>query len=448
MTGRLKDHVGDPDAAMSDSTTPTDDGYEDSTYCNCMAGIGTSSNSNCSDSVGQGQALDIILVQQQHGELETTNNSATLHISVACNDFNVSFPGRCGIVRVYLNENYVDGLDMKSSKGECRFMYGHTKKPNAQGLQQLLQLFLSNRNLNSTHPSQPQCHCPVSFHLTNATTGVVLGIAQATLFLWQSTDRIIACDIDGTITKSNVRGVWDTIVTERYDHVHPGVAGFLQQLEQHVSAGRPSSSSSLVEKQEHQQPHYQQQQFRIVYLTSRPMSLVATTRKFLQTFTQNDCSKTMTTTTSRLPIGPVFCNLSDLTSVLLSELVWKNIYCYKRDVLTSQVLVPFSMVRHAPLPMPSSRAASKQPQQQTLVIGIGNTVFDTMAYEMAGIPLDCIFQINDKGKILCFDKSETHGEALGRDPKHYASLQGTIFQGYTDPKLLQEVQRKLNQSCY
>lgn len=350
---------------------------------------------------------------------------------------------------------------ISSPKEGCRFLHGNTKKPSLRALQQLQSSLLQYSKQQQQQQQQEEGGYPIRFHLfdskTTSETTVILGIAEATMFLWQSTDSIVACDIDGTITKSNVRGAWDTIVTERYDHVHPGVAGFLQTLQLQ-----------------------QNQQLHIVYLTSRPMSLVATTRKFLQTFEQQQegqqeheeahngtVSTTTTTKLARLPAGPIFCNLLDLGSVLMSELWWKDVYRYKKDVLTSQILLPFQMVSHD-LSMSSSlstttTAASAavdgttkpHDHQSTLVMGFGNTTFDTMAYEMAGIPLDCIYQINERGMIKCYDDTSSHvpvtvnsSERLAApQPKDYTCMKGSTFQGYTDPKLLDDVQRKLNQCC-
>jgi hypothetical protein len=36
-----------------------------------------------------------------------------------------------------------------------------------------------------------------------------LPLAPVNIFLWSSTDRIMVVDVDGTITRSNIRGVVD-----------------------------------------------------------------------------------------------------------------------------------------------------------------------------------------------------------------------------------------------
>jgi phosphatidate phosphatase PAH1 len=40
----------------------------------------------------------------------------------------------------------------------------------------------------------------------------------------------VVSDIDGTITKSNARGVIDTIFTENYQYCHEGICNLLSNL--------------------------------------------------------------------------------------------------------------------------------------------------------------------------------------------------------------------------
>jgi hypothetical protein len=335
----------------------------------CVAGIGETDTS----SVFRGQALDIIIVQ----------NSDPSDPNASCNDFSVSFYGKQGLVRIQLNGIYMCALDMVApAKGTCRFIQGHTMKPSSQGLQGLMQSLDPNQSSHS-----------LCFHLLDSTSSVVLGTAEANLFLWTSNDRILVFDIDGTITKSNVRGLWDTVLVDTYDHVHPDIARFLHD----VTTAK----------------HH------VIYLTSRPMSLLTKTRKFLKTFEQRSIT---------LPIGPIFCNPKGLAAVLASELLWKDIYLDKREILTSQIILPFQI------------AGSAVP----LVAGFGNSLTDTMAYEMAGISLSCIYQINQKGIITCYDKPSVsiHSRRKALD---YSLFEGRSFRGYQDPELLKDVQTKINQ---
>jgi phosphatidate phosphatase PAH1 len=336
--------------------------------CDCLGIGGTDTHS-----LFRGQALDVIIVQ----------NSDPNDRYASCNDFSVSFSGKQGLVRIQLNGIYICALDMVApAKGTCRFIQGHTQKPSSEGLQRLMQALDPNQ---SSHP--------LCFHLLDSNSSEVLGTAEANLFLWSSNDRILVCDIDGTITKSNVRGLWDTVWVDTYDHIHPDIARFLN----HITSER----------------HH------VVYVTSRPLSLLTKTRKFLKTFQQHSIT---------LPVGPIFCNPKGLAAVLVSELLWKDIYLDKREILISQIVLPFEIVGTA----------------VPLVAGFGNSVTDTMAYEMAGISLSCIYQINQEGIITCFDK--TPGSTYSKDkPLDCALFEGRSFRGYQDPELLADVQSKINQ---
>jgi phosphatidate phosphatase PAH1 len=355
----------------------------------------------------QGQALDVILVHNNKDQF-------------ACNEFNVSFPQK-GLVRIHLNGVYVEGLDMESTtaKKMCRFVHSvpnDTKKPEA--LQPLLDklatsMHTSSSTSSSNQQEQQKSHS-LCFHLVDSSSGVVRGTAYANMFVWKSCDRLIVCDIDGTITKSNVRGAWDTILTESYRHVHDGVTTFLQQL--------------LLMGDDRQHVHH------VIYVTSRPMSLATTTRKFLQNL-QQDATK--------LPAGPLFCNLRDMGSVLASELLWKDIHHHKLNMLTNQIVVPYNQVA-----VDVSSATTATPPL-LFVAGFGNAITDTMTYNMAGIPKPRIYQINKQGKITCFDRTndlyllQQQHTTKRQHTSCYSPFEGTIFQGYTDPNLLEDVQSKL-----
>jgi len=88
------------------------------------------------------------------------------------------------------------------------------------------------------------------------------GIARAFMFLWWHTDSVVVSDIDGTITKSNARGVLGTIVTSQYDKAaHDGICHLLTAFSQ---------------------------KSQVVYLTSRPIILANHTRKFLANLKQKN----------------------------------------------------------------------------------------------------------------------------------------------------------------
>jgi hypothetical protein len=58
----------------------------------------------------------------------------------------------------------------------------------------------------------------------------IIAMAPFDIYFWSSSDRIFVCDIDGTVTKSNILGILDTVVTQQYTFCHDGVCEFLQSL--------------------------------------------------------------------------------------------------------------------------------------------------------------------------------------------------------------------------
>jgi hypothetical protein len=147
----------------------------------------------------------------------------------------------------------------------------------------------------------------------------VVGVAHANIFLWTHQDQIVVMDIDGTITKSNARGVVDTILTQTYKYCHDGVCQLLSRLQQQL--------------------HTQ-----ILYVTSRPIGLAARTRRFLAHLEQD---------AARLPEGPLLGFGGSISQLLIMELVSKNTHQFKADMLWKQVVKPFRNV--------SSNASSVSP---------------------------------------------------------------------------------------
>lgn len=235
----------------------------------------------------------------------------------------------------------------------------------------------------------------------------VLGVAHSNIFVWSRVDRIVVMDIDGTITKSNARGILDTIVTENYQYCHEGVCSML---------------SRIRERYEH---------VKMIYVTSRPLTLACHTRKFLKTLEQGS---------SKLPPGPILGFGGSLPQLLVMELVSRKTHHFKAEMLWKQVVKPFrEMMSDAPSASPVFAA------------GFGNTIMDVQAYHMAGIDLDKIYMINKNSRITAFDKkvdqewlnlTATSSGMLGatvgvpRPRNWYKTLMGNSFRGYTDQDLL------------
>ena len=189
--------------------------------------------------------------------------------------------------------------------------------------------------------------------------GTIAATAEAHLYLWNSSDSIIVSDIDGTITKSDIRGVIDTLIQDKYEHVHEDICKFFHSILDVGRAGREEDCNADVEEEEgcfvtggstsklqsNTNPKSMDRnragEVRFLYLSARPVSLIGQTRKFLQTVSQSCATKQI----HNLPPGPIMCHRSALSSVLYSELVAKNIHEFKADVLARQVVIPFVAAR-------------------------------------------------------------------------------------------------------
>jgi len=302
----------------------------------------------------QGEASDVIVVPN-----ENTN------LPPSCSDFLVQFEdnntttNNSKRISVTVNGSQCQGMEMKLTEKGCRFIKGESLKPPLEALHSLLKLLVKGKNT-------------IRYSLFNDTTNQVMGRAEANLFLWSVSSHVIVCDIDGTITKSNARGVLDTMVLESYAYAHDGVCEFLSHLKQ--------LDDSL----------------QILYLTSRPVSYAKTTRRFLEGLRQAAAAAAGEDDDQQqqhsLPHGPLFMHPGTLGTVLFSELVSKDTHMYKHDTLMRQVVLVFA-------------AAGRDSMKNLLISGFGNALTDSVAYEMAGISRQDIYMIDKKSQISCMNAS-------------------------------------------
>jgi phosphatidate phosphatase LPIN len=149
------------------------------------------------------------------------------------------------------------------------------------------------------------------------------------IFLWDHSDLLVVSDIDGTITKSDVVGLVDSIGMDGgFGHTHAGVCEFYT--------------------------HLKNRDLRFVYLTSRPISLMGYTRKFINNLRQGEES---------LPDGLMLCHTGSVRDVLITELVKKNPNEFKADVLRRQIVIPFA-------------AAGRDVENKLFIAGFGNKLTD------------------------------------------------------------------------
>ncbi|KAH8095305.1 phosphatidylinositol transporter [Aureococcus anophagefferens] len=123
-------------------------------------------------------------------------------------------------------------------------------------------------------------------------------VAEARAFLWDAGDRVVVCDVDGTITASDVRGFLDSTMSAAPSFAHGGVCAFLGG----VVAPRA----------------------RVLYLTSRPVALAASTRAFLASLRQGR---------DGLPDGPLVTSGEGLLGAVYAEVVAKTPDVFKTRAL-------------------------------------------------------------------------------------------------------------------
>lgn len=509
-----------------------------------------------------GLALDTIVVlpfELQEGQEEEPTSSSSCQENmngiVASSEFLVRFPSQSlnnkngddknyrVIIQINgnnLDESFLSMALPKNGKGKknatgvgmCNFIQGNSTKPSTDVLDQLVKqkILIPGRNLlryilvrknktkskiaadletSATTPQSTDVVLTGGKSLDCETTPI--GHAEAYCFVWSVHDKIIISDIDGTVTKSDVRGVIDSIVTEKYGHVHDGICELFTELVQYEKNYGNDDNNNHCEKKECDPSasslsayasSRQRGQIRVLYLSSRPMKLINTTRKFLSLVSQLQANKdvdesntpmlprsrfyipcinpnvedgvissgsfTALSQSVGLPPGPIFLNTATLSTVLMTEIIKKTTHEFKADLLARQVVLPFVA------------AGKKSSRSRLFVAGFGNKRTDLMAYEMAGVSSQDIYIINTKSELVSTMKTLEHDEGDSMDVpvamnccnvletissmnnanegfisekvisvtnpdkiSNSSSNRKRIFQGYQDPLLRQELLQRL-----
>jgi phosphatidate phosphatase LPIN len=171
------------------------------------------------------------------------------------------------------------------------------------------------------------------------------------LFLRNHDDKLVVSDIDGTITKSNVRG--QILSMFGRDWYHENIVDLFHNIEQ--------------------------MGYRIIYLSARSICQSDTTRNLIRNLSQNS---------KKMPQGPLLLNPVNYTAAFQMELISKcsdqfKISCLKNiRELFEENLNPL----HA---------------------GFGNNLTDVKSYQKVGISHSSVFIINQLGEVYKHDDSFT-----------------------------------------
>jgi LNS2 (Lipin/Ned1/Smp2) len=216
--------------------------------------------------------------------------------------------------------------------------------------------------------------------------------ADFSVFLYDRTDKIVIMDVDGTVTRSDIRGYVESVYFGIYDYTHDGIVAFLNSL---------SDSCNC----------------HVLYLTSRPISHLKETRLLLQNARDKTAEGRM------LPVGPVFTNTETMITAAYRELIAKNTVALKSSILLNISKVfktACSVTRRLPAPTLSPDVESRilasvpHPWCTPFLFGIGNKVADAIAYKLAGVKEGNILLIDQTSKVCVWVDTRVNDSARER----------------------------------
>ena len=124
------------------------------------------------------------------------------------------------------------------------------------------------------------------------------GFVSFSIFLWETYSRLVIVDIDGTLTRSSVRGYVETVFLGTYKYIHAGVVSLILFLHK--------------------------MGLKFVYLTARPWDHMEETRSLLKNISEHG---------NYLPPGPLFTHRGGRMTTLFMELVSDTTADFKHSVL-------------------------------------------------------------------------------------------------------------------
>ncbi|KAM9296511.1 phosphatidate phosphatase LPIN3 [Gastrophryne carolinensis] len=166
--------------------------------------------------------------------------------------------------------------------------------------------------------------------------------ARAQIYLWDSTDRIIISDIDGTVTRSDALG--HILPQLGKDWTQPGIGQLYNTIYMN--------------------------DYKFLYCSARSVGLAELTKTFLQGVSEGGCN---------LPPGPLLLSPSSLFTALHREVIEKTPEQFKIACLSDI----------------SRLFADSNP----FYAAFGNRPNDVLAYREVGVPESRIFTINPRGEL-------------------------------------------------
>lgn len=171
------------------------------------------------------------------------------------------------------------------------------------------------------------------------------------IWLYDCEDNIVIMDIDGTVTKSDVRGYIETVYLNYYTYVHHGLAPFLTEIDK--------------------------LRLKILFLTSRPIAHHTETRNLLNGIRQDMCL---------IPRGPIMMNNEKVLDAVYREIIARKTVEFKSGVLLNIANL--------------FKTAGRVSKQNPFIMGFGNKSSDAEAYLLAGLPSSSVLIIDPHSKIV------------------------------------------------
>lgn len=182
----------------------------------------------------------------------------------------------------------------------------------------------------------------ITFRVTSQFMGSTT--LQANIFVFDSDEKIVISDVDGTVTRSDVMGQLLPL---------SGVTDWSQQ-------GIVTLYRTIADNG-----------YKFIYLSARAISMASMTKTYLRKVCQNE---------QLLPDGPLLLSPASLASAFHQEVILKKPEEFKIRCLTDiRSLFPET--------------------ENPLYAGFGNKNTDTISYSKVGIPNSRIFIINHRGDV-------------------------------------------------
>lgn len=181
----------------------------------------------------------------------------------------------------------------------------------------------------------------ILFQVTTASGNVVT--TESKVHLISNNSRIVVSDIDGTVTKSNIRGFLLPALGLS-DWKHPGVVELYSKI--------------------------WEQGYTMVYLTNRAIGQSDMTRQYIYSLTENQY---------KMPVGPILLQVESLLNAFQTEVITGQPEVNKIALL-SRIRGLF--------------------QTNPFVAGFGNKAWDILSYKALNIDPNMIFNVDEESNLV------------------------------------------------